>query len=99
VGLATFPLGLPAPSAAASAGLGPAHRRTFSALVERTLDGVEGGASQRFSRMSPRRRLAALHGWRYGRREEMRGLAYDAVAIASSPFGPPPFANAPTTDL
>jgi hypothetical protein len=137
VGLAGCPLGLPVPGAAASAGLGPAHRRTFSALVatvaeangtrfdaaylraaaagfdawyagaphetralvERTLDGVEGGASQRFSHMSPRRRLAALHGWRHGRREEMRGLAYDAVAIAGSPFGPPPFANAPTTDL
>jgi hypothetical protein len=68
-------------------------------LVERTLDGVEAGASQRFSHMSRRRRLAALHGWRHGRREDARGLAYDAVVLASSPFGPPPFANAPTTDV
>jgi hypothetical protein len=74
----------------------PAETR---ALVERTLDGVEGRASQRFSRMSRRRRLAALHGWRHGRRQDARGLAYDAVTLASSPFGPDPFSNAPTADL
>jgi hypothetical protein len=68
-------------------------------LVERTLDGVEGAGSQRFSRMSRKRRLAALHGWRHSRREQARGLAYDAVVLASSPFGPPPFDNGPTTDL
>jgi hypothetical protein len=68
-------------------------------LVERTLDGVETGSRQGFSRLSRRRRLATLHGWRYGSRQEARGLAYDAVVLASSPFGPPPFTTAATTDL
>ncbi|HEX2232477.1 MAG TPA: hypothetical protein VHG69_03840 [Thermoleophilaceae bacterium] len=68
-------------------------------LVERTLDGVEGNGSQRFSGMSRRRRLAALHGWRHGRSRHAQGLAYDAVTLAGSPFGPPPFANASTMDL
>ena len=74
----------------------PAETR---ALVERTLDGVERRAGQRFSRLSRRRRLAALHGWRHGRRQDARGLAYDAVTLAGSPFGPAPFTNAATTDL
>jgi hypothetical protein len=68
-------------------------------LVERTLDGVETRAGQSFSRMSRRRRLAALHGWRHGRGQVARGLAYDAVTLAGAPFGPPPFTNAATTDL
>jgi hypothetical protein len=135
-GLAGVPLGVSA-AAAASGGLSPERRRTFTALVatvaeangtrfdvaylraaadgfdgwyagapvetrelvERTLDGIERRGSQRFSRMSRPRRLAALHGWRHGRRQDAQGLAYDAVALAGSPFGPPPFANAPTADL
>jgi hypothetical protein len=68
-------------------------------LVERTLDGVETKADRSFSRMSRRRRLAALHGWRHSRRPDARGLAYDAVTLAGSPFGPTPFTNAATTDL
>jgi hypothetical protein len=137
VGFASVPVGVPIAGAVANGGLGPARRRTFTALVatvaeangtrsdgaylqaaaegfeawytgapvetrelvDRTLDGVEAGAGQRFSRMARRRRLAALHGWRHGRRQDNRGLAYDAVVLASSPFGPAPFTNAPTTDL
>jgi hypothetical protein len=68
-------------------------------LVERTLDIVETKAGRSFSRMSRRRRLAALHGWRHSRRPDARGLAYDAVTLAGSPFGPSPFTNAATADL
>jgi hypothetical protein len=68
-------------------------------LVERTLDGIESHARPGFSRMSRRRRLATLRRLRHARRQDERGLAYDAVVLASSPFGPSPFSNAGPVDI
>lgn len=137
IGLASWPLGSPLTSAAATPSLNPARRRTFTALVgtvaaangphpdgaylraaaggfdawyagappetrdlvERTLDGVESAGRGGFSRMTPGGRLALLRGWRYSRRSDRRGLAYDAVVLASSPFGPSPYGDATPRDL
>jgi hypothetical protein len=66
-------------------------------LVERTLDGIESHGG--FSRMSRRRRLATLRGLRHSGRQDERGLAYDAVVLASSPFGPSPYSTAGPVDI
>jgi hypothetical protein len=68
-------------------------------LVERTLDGVESHARPGFSRMSRRRQMATLRRLRHARRQEERGLGYDAVVLASSPFGPSPYSDAGPVDI
>ena len=68
-------------------------------LVERTLDGIESRARPGFSQMSRRRRLATLRHLRHAPRQDERGLAYDAVVLASSPFGPSQYSNAGPVDL